>query len=230
MHRAGAMFDGARPVFLLQCPCLSLRRFPWPELRRILSCMGVELSDSALMLRYQDGDVAAFEELYSRHRGPLFRFLLRQIGEQSLAEDVFQEVWSRIIRNHKRYRPTAKFTTYMYHIARNCSVDHFRRSTSQQAVTTGQDEAIDAAVADTGDPVAAAEAGDTRLALSQALTELPAEQREAFLLHEEGGLTLNEIAEVTDVGRETVKSRLRYAVKKLRSIIPEPELQDVEDG
>jgi RNA polymerase sigma-70 factor (ECF subfamily) len=192
--------------------------------------MGVELNDSALMLRYQEGDVSAFETLYGRHRGPLFRYLLRHIGNQQFAEDVFQEVWSRIIRNRKNYRPTAKFTTYMYHIARNCSVDHFRRRGNQQSLSTGQADAIENAVADTGDPVAVAELNDVRNALSVALNELSEEQRDAFLLHEEGGLTLEEIAAIAGVGRETIKSRLRYALARLRKLVVEPELQGVDDG
>jgi len=196
----------------------------------MLKFMGVELSDSALMMRYRDGDATAFETLYGRHRGPLFRYLLRQIGNQQYAEDVFQEVWSRIIRNRQNYRPTAKFTTYMYHIARNCSVDHFRRRGNQQKLATEQDEVVQAATATTGDPVAAAEASDARAALTAALNELPAEQREVFLLREEGGLTLDEIGSVVGSGRETVKSRLRYALGKLRKLLPEPELQGVDDG
>jgi RNA polymerase sigma-70 factor (ECF subfamily) len=196
----------------------------------MLNCMAAELNDTALMLRYQDGDVAAFETLYGRHRGPLFRYLLRHIGNQQFAEDVFQEVWSRIIRNRKKYRPAAQFTTYMYHIARNCSVDHFRRRGNQQKLATEQDDAIEDTAASTGDPVRSAEAGDIRNTLTAALNKLPTEQREVFLLHEESGLTLEEIGAVTGVGRETVKSRLRYALAKLRQIVPAPELQGVDDG
>jgi RNA polymerase sigma-70 factor (ECF subfamily) len=206
------------------------RQFLWLPLAGMLSDMGVELDDSALMLRYKEGDVAAFETLYGRHRGPLFRYLLRQIGSQQYAEDVFQEVWSRIIRNRDNYRPSAKFTTYMYHIARNCSVDHFRRRSNQQALATENDAALDTAVAPTGDPVAAAQTNDTRTALTTALNQLSVEQREAFLLREEAGLTLEEIAIVTGVVRETVKSRLRYALAHLRKLVTQPELQSVDDG
>jgi len=192
--------------------------------------MAAELNDTALMLRYQDGDMAAFETLYNRHRGPLFRFLLRQIGNQQFAEDVYQEVWSRIIRNSKKYRPTAKFTTYIYHIARNCSVDHYRRMSKQRNMVAEGDDGTQEPVAKTGNPVTAASNRDTRNALSAALNELPVEQREAFLLKEESGLSLDEIATVTSVSRETVKSRLRYALRKLRQCLPQPEATGVEDG
>jgi RNA polymerase sigma-70 factor (ECF subfamily) len=190
--------------------------------------MAAELNDTALMLRYQEGDVTAFETLYSRHRGPLFRFLLRQIGNQEYAEDVFQEVWSRIIRNSASYRPTAKFTTYIYHIARNCSVDHYRRTGKQPDNASA--DGVEEPVAQTGNPVAEACNTDIREALAAALSELPAEQREAFLLREESGLSLDEIATVTGVGRETVKSRLRYALGKLRQCLRQPEGAGVEDG
>jgi RNA polymerase sigma-70 factor (ECF subfamily) len=192
--------------------------------------MAIELDDTALMMRYCDGDAAAFDTLYARHRGPLFRFLLRQIGSQQFAEDVFQEVWSRIIRNRQGYRPTAKFTTYMYHIARNCSVDHFRRRGKLQATEHEFDDTTKEPAASTNNPLVEAQAADIRATLITALGELPDEQREAFLLHEESGMTLDEIGTVTGVGRETVKSRLRYALAKLRKCLPEPATLGIDDG
>jgi len=192
--------------------------------------MAAELNDTALMLRYQDGDMAAFETLYKRHRGPLFRFLLHRIGNQQFTEDIFQEVWSRIIRSRKNYRPNAKFTTYIYHIARNCTVDHYRRVGSQENVISDGDERVAEPVATTGNPVAETANRDIRNALSAALSELPSEQREVFLLREESGLSLDEIATVTEVGRETVKSRLRYALGKLRQCLPQPEGAGAEHG
>jgi len=192
--------------------------------------MTAELNDTALMLRYQEGDMAAFETLYKRHRGPLFRFLLHRIGNQQFAEDVFQEVWSRVIRSRENYRPNAKFTTYIYHIARNCAVDQYRRTSKQQNVISDGDDGVAEPVANTGNPVAEAANRDMRNALSTALSELPVEQREAFLLREESGLSLDEIATVTRVGKETVKSRLRYALGKLRQCMPQPEGAGVEDA
>lgn len=196
----------------------------------MLETMAADLNDTALMLRYRDGDVDAFETLYNRHRAALFRYLVRRIGNQTLAEDVFQEVWSRIIRNRKNYRPSAKFSTYMFHIAHNCSIDHYRKSGNQQNIVSDQEEGVPEAQANTGNPVAEAEASETRRTLTVALSNLPDEQREAFLLHEESGLTLDEIGQVTGVGRETVKSRLRYALGKLRRVVPRPEAAGVNDG
>ena len=84
-------------------------------------------SDQDLMLRYRDGDAQAFEELYGRHKGPLYRYLLRQTGHAANAEEIFQEVWIKVIRSSERYQPLAKFTTWLYQIARNCFIDHVRR-------------------------------------------------------------------------------------------------------
>jgi RNA polymerase sigma-70 factor (ECF subfamily) len=191
--------------------------------------MAVELSDSALMLRYRDGDMAAFETLYGRHKGPLFRFLLRQIGNQQYAEDVFQDVWSRIIRNRNNYQAKAKFTTYLYHVARNCSVDHHRQAGKRKSEISEHSAAVTEPVDHDNDPVRNAEVSDMRQAIRAALHSLAPEQRETFLLKEESGLSLEEIAAVTGVGRETVKSRLRYAVNKLRQFLPQPETAGVED-
>ena len=84
--------------------------------------------DSALMLRYQDGDVAAFEMLYRRHNDALYRYLLRMCKHRASAEDVFQEVWGKIIKARDSYRPSAKFTTFMYRVAHNCFIDYVRRN------------------------------------------------------------------------------------------------------
>ncbi|MDP6437789.1 MAG: sigma-70 family RNA polymerase sigma factor, partial [Gammaproteobacteria bacterium] len=126
-------------------------------------------------------------------------------------------------------RPSAKFTTYMFHIAHNCSVDHYRRSGKHDVVVSDQDDSVPEPAASTGNPVAAAEASEMCKTLTDALNTLPVEQREAFLLHEESGLTLEEIGNITGVGRETVKSRLRYALGKLRQCVPRPEAAGMND-
>ena len=90
--------------------------------------MTVTPSDSALMLRYKDGDVAAFEALYRRHNNSLYRYLLRCCLDRDAAEDVFQEVWGKIIKSRGSYRRTAKFTTFLYRVAHNCFIDHIRRN------------------------------------------------------------------------------------------------------
>lgn len=179
--------------------------------------MQADPSDRALMSRYRDGDVTAFELLYRRHKDPLYRYLLRQCRNPAAAEDVFQEVWSRIIRARATYRPSARFATYLYHVAHNCFIDHLRRNGRHQAATAAADPDE---LPHGGDlPEQLTERQLARERLRKALTDLPPEQREAFLLREEAGLSLEEIASVTGVKAETAKSRLRYATRKLRAAI-----------
>jgi len=175
--------------------------------------------DSALMLRYRDGDVAAFETLYQRHKDALYRYLLRLCHHRDTAEDIFQDVWGKIIKSRQNYRPTAKFTTFLYRVAHNCFIDHIRRNKRHtQTVDVEPDNQPDPGE----QPEALTEASLARRRLMAALRELPEEQRDVFLLHEEAGLNLDQIASVTGANRETAKSRLRYAVNKLRVAISEP--------
>ena len=175
--------------------------------------------DSALMLRYRDGDVAAFEILYRRHKDAVYRYLLRLTGHPDTAEDVFQDVWSKIVKARETYRPTAKFTTFLYRVAHNCFIDHVRRNKRHSHNVPLEPELH----GNPGEPLElTTERRLARERLHRALTNLPEEQRDAFLLREEGGLSVDDIAMVTGCNRETAKSRLRYAIAKLRSAIDEP--------
>ena len=177
-------------------------------------------ADSALMLRYCDGDVQAFETLYRRHKDSTYRYLLRLSRNPETAEDVFQEVWGKIINARDSYRRTAKFTTFLYRVAHNCFIDHVRRNKRHAGAGEFEPERY----ADPGEqPDAITERELARERLLEALNDLPDEQRDTFLLHEEAGLSLDDIAKVTDTNREAAKSRLRYAVAKLRAAIDEPE-------
>jgi len=181
------------------------------------------LEDTALMLRYRDGDAAAFETLYRRHRDSLYRYLLRLSANSHTAEDVFQEAWGKIIRARASYRPTAKFTTYLFRVAHNCFIDHIRRSKRH----SGHSNAIPELAADPVDePEHRTEQLLARQRLETALQTLPDEQRDAFLLHEEGGMSLDDIALITGVNRETAKSRLRYANTKLRAAMHDPAIDE----
>jgi RNA polymerase sigma-70 factor (ECF subfamily) len=177
--------------------------------------------DAQLMSRYRDGDAGAFTALYARHKGPLYRYLLRQVRNAGAAADLFQEVWSRLIANRARYEARAKFATYLFHIAHNCTIDFFRRdrAMSRAARSEDADAPPEAEVPEYQRPDGIAEYAEQQSALLAALGALPQEQREAFLLHEETGLTIEEIARVTQVGLETAKSRLRYAVRKLKKAL-----------
>jgi len=168
------------------------------------------------MLAYQHGDAGAFETLYKRHRGALYRFVLRSLHQRSAAEELFQEVWMRVIEARGRYAPQARFTTWLYTIAHNLLVDHWRKK-GLTLVELNEDEMVAAP----DNPARQAEARETLARFLQALEALPHAQREAFLLHEEGGLSVAEIAAATGTNEEAAKSRLRYAVAKLKAVVDE---------
>ena len=175
-------------------------------------------ADSALMMRYRDGDIAAFEALYRRHNDALYRYLLRHCRHRDSAEDIFQDVWGKIIKARESYRPTAKFTTFLYRVAHNCFIDHVRRNKRHSHIVDVEPDRYP----DPADqPDALTERSLARRRLDIALQQLPDEQRDVFLLHEEAGLSLEQIASVTGSNRETTKSRLRYAINKLRAAIDE---------
>src|SRR5688572_27179624 len=184
--------------------------------------MGEGDADAQLMLRYAAGDARAFDELYAAHRGELWRFIRRSVRDAAAADDVFQDCWSRGIAHRNSYRPEARFATWLYRIAHNCCVDWWRRSGRREAREGSDEEAVIAAADDpSAGPLASALAGEARERLIAALERLPAEQRSAFLLYVEGGLSVTEIAEATGVNPETAKSRLRYAVGRLKQALGE---------
>jgi RNA polymerase sigma-70 factor (ECF subfamily) len=175
-----------------------------------------EVSDESLMLAYAAGDAAAFARLYERHRGKLYRFLARQLhGNGALADELFQDVWQRVIAARKGWKPDAAFSTWLYRIAHNRLADHWRALQHRPPAPEDGDERA-ARVPDHDTPERHLSEFEERRRLRLALDELPDEQREVVLLRLEQDLSLEEIGEITGVGRETVKSRLRYAMDKLR--------------
>jgi RNA polymerase sigma-70 factor (ECF subfamily) len=176
-------------------------------------------SDEALMVRYSGGDTRAFEDLYGRHKGGLYRYLLRQCGQPATAEELFQDVWASLIAARRRYSVAARFTTYLYRIAHNRLIDHYRRSQHREMVSyDDEDEAGIPEPAAPGalEPHASFASRERAARLLEAIASLPAAQREAFVLQQEAEMSVEEIAEATGVTRETAKSRLRYAIAKLR--------------
>lgn len=177
-------------------------------------------SDETLMLAYRDGDARAFAALYTRNKGALYRYLLRQCRNGAVAEELFQDIWLNLIRASARYEARARFTTYLFSLAHNRLVDYYRRQAHRLPISYDDDPEHPLLEAQ---PAPMTTQPDVRMGLSrqaqrllELLAELPEAQREAFLLREEAGLSLEEIAQATGVGVETAKSRLRYAVNKLR--------------
>lgn len=166
------------------------------------------------MQAYGQGEAVAFERLYQRHRGGLYRFLLRHLKDESVTQELYQETWMRVIAARTRYQPQARFTTWLLQIAHNLCVDHWRRLRPNDP--NGEETLMALDGPEHERPEAELSNFEQRRRLQLALDELPPDQRAAFLMRAELGLGVGEIAESTGVGRETVKSRLRYALHKLR--------------
>ncbi len=202
----------------------------FPRLVRSEGPLLVELSDEELFTRYRGGERAAFELLLRRHRAPLFTFALRTLGtgDRARAEDVVQDAFVRVLKGAAEWEQRAKFSTWLYTIARNLCLDAMRRDRHRQADSL--DETTGAPGSE-GRPLAellpGTQAGPERIAanarmrpvIEAALRKLPAEQREVFVLREYSGVAFKEIAEVTGVSENTVKSRMRYALEGLRKTL-----------
>lgn len=167
------------------------------------------------MQHYADGNYAAFEALYARHKAPVLRFYRRQVGESG--EELLQEAFMRLINARSRYTASASFKTYLWTLVRSVLVDHYRKQQRSlpRSYDGGESEQI---IADERiEPDTCAEQNRQLQQLLRLIGQLPSAQREAFLLKEESGLSLTEIAQITAVSIDTIKSRLRYAVTKLRA-------------
>jgi RNA polymerase sigma-70 factor, ECF subfamily len=177
---------------------------------------GTVASDEALMQQFQRGNESAFRQLYDRYRSPLLRFVQRMASDYGETEEIAQETWMAVIRGRERYLPKARFVTYLFSIARRRTMDKWRkrgRIPEAQFDGEGADEIIGPC---SQEPEWCSDNGALGVALLAAISALPLLQREAFLLRAEGGLCIEEIAQVTGANLETAKSRLRYALRRLR--------------
>ena len=201
--------------------------------------MASEKTDEELLAEFQQGDAGAFERLLRRHRGPLYTFFVRMLGDRARAEDLAQETFLRIVKGAASWEHRARFQTWLYTIARNLCVDstrreRFRRADSLDAQEGEDGPLVDAVPSDGAMPDRAAQSVRLRPLLQRALLALPPEQREVFVLREQAGLPFKEIAELVSANENTVKSRMRYALEGLRKALasegvtaddaePEPE-------
>ena len=176
--------------------------------------MDDDVSDESLMLSYCNGDADAFEVLYQRHKGPLYRFILRQCGQDNV-DELFQDIWLKIINSRTSYQVKATFKTWLYLIARNRIIDYYRRQNLRPA-DNNPDRLSSIRDAREIQPENQLETSNQHELLMSAIAALPREQKEVFLLKEEAGLGIEDIAITTGITFEAAKSRLRYAYKKLR--------------
>ena len=176
---------------------------------------GVVRQDDQLLAAYARGDAAAFEELYSRYRDPLFGYLMQSCRDDALAGELFQDVWLRVITSAPGYKNHGRFRAWLFTLAHNRLIDHFRKAGRE---INGVDYAEPVAERQVEREV---EGGEAVRTVALTLHEMPVEQRAAFLLREEAGLALKEIAEIQGITLEAAKSRLRYAYGRLREALAE---------
>ena len=192
-----------------------------------------EVTDEALMIRFQRGDRAAFAQLVRRHQTGLYNFALRQLRVQSVAEDIVQEAFVRVVQNATEFKHEARFSTWVYTITRNLCIDQLRKNALRKHASLDEPKK-----SEEGDgPTLGEQTADSRASVERSATgtqikerilaaveRLPEDQREVFLLRELSNLPVKEIAEITGVPENTVKSRMRYAHERLQA-----ELSDFEE-
>ena len=182
-------------------------------------------SDEVLLNAYRNGDSGAFEALLVRYRGPIFNFLLRSVRDRGRAEELYQDVWLKVIERCEEFRGDAKFSTWLYTIARNLSIDHqrkmkFRGHASLDAPEFRSGQSVGERVSGSSpSPEQLAGGGLLRERIADAVEGLPEEQREVFLLRQLQGLAFKEIADVVGASPNTVKSRMRYALERLQQTL-----------
>lgn len=180
------------------------------------------LPDEELFTAFKKGSESAFDFLLSRHQKPLYNFLYRTLGNFEAAEEALQEVFLRVIRSANEYKPSAKFTTWLYTIARNFCIDYGRKQRFRRHLSLDTKENDDAEPLQSSFAVDEASADEWVSAqqlekiLYTILDGLAPEQKEVFLLRETQGLPFDEIAKMTKVSVNTVKSRMRYALMAIQ--------------
>ncbi len=192
-----------------------------------------EISDELLMARYQRGDRAAFALLVKRHKVRIYNFVLRQVRDPAVAAELAQDVFLRVVQRAGEFKHEARFSTWLYAVARNLCIDHLRKQRHRRHPSLDAAPSSDAEGRTLGERIPdphhgssverAASASQVGESIVRAVDALPEDQKEVFLLREIGNLPFKEIAEVTGVGENTVKSRMRYALERLQQALSEFE-------
>jgi RNA polymerase sigma-70 factor (ECF subfamily) len=186
-------------------------------------------ADEVLLQAYRAGDVRAFERLVARHEKPVWNFIRRFVHDAATAEDLLQEVFLRVVKSADEWRGAAKFSTWLYTIARNLTIDHARRAVHRNAASLDAERDGGESTTTLHDRIASTDRRadevatdrETKRRIDDAVAALPAEQREVFLMREVMEMPFAEIAAAVGASEPTVKSRMRYALEKLRAALAE---------
>jgi len=176
-------------------------------------------SDDQLMVSYARGDKLAFDQLYLRYKQPVYRYLFRNCSNIHATDEMFQEVWLRLITASKRYQNKGKFRAWIFTLAHNCLIDYYRKSAKLSLQKTDSAETIEATSLEQASSITTISDERQGKIIHRILSELPQEQKEAFYLRQDSDFSINEIAAIQQVTPEAAKSRLRYAYKKLRGAL-----------
>jgi len=174
------------------------------------------VADEALMLAYAKGQASAFDFLYQRHKQVVYLFFVKQGLPIAIAEELCHDTWLKLINAREKYQPQALFKTYLFTIARNTLIDHYKKKSTQNEDNNLNDDNELTATSATPQLCKQQQAQQLQLALSRSIAALPVTQREVFLLKQESGFSLEQIAQITAQHQEKVKSSWRYALQRLR--------------
>ncbi len=181
-----------------------------------------EISDATLLQAYLDGSSAAFEKLMDRHRQVLFNWLLGMTINRADAEDLYQEVWLRVIKNADRFNDIS-FKAWLWRIARNLLIDFRRKRKPDVSLDAVSSEdatpLVELLVATTHGPSKVVELDDLTVRVMCAVEQLPAMQREVFLMRTEAEMSFKEIAETLDIPLNTALGRMHDAIGKLKRVL-----------
>jgi RNA polymerase sigma-70 factor (ECF subfamily) len=184
----------------------------------------MEQSDQSLLNMYLDGQVDALEQLVERHKGPLFGYIVNMVGARHDADEVFQEVWFRVIKKAASYK-NKNFRGWLMRIAHNIVIDRFRKKKASVSLDDDTDNSrplLESISGKENSPAAETANSEVAVMIEEGVRKLPPEQKEVFVMRMKAGLTFKEIAKIQKVTINTALARMQYALAKLR-----PGLEEV---
>jgi RNA polymerase sigma-70 factor (ECF subfamily) len=180
--------------------------------------MNMEQSDQSLLNMYLDGQVDALEQLVEKHKGPLFGYIFNMVRSQHEADEVFQEVWFKVIKKAASYK-NKNFRGWLMRIAHNIVIDRYRKKKPSVSLDDDRDDSrplLDSVSANVESPAAETANSEVAAMIEEGVRNLPQNQKEVFVMRMKAGLTFREIAKIQKVTINTALARMQYALAKLR--------------